>query len=241
MSWRRVLVGLAAAVAVVAAVLVVRSAGVPDVRVTVRAAGIWAPMLFVLLQGAVTVTPIPRTVFTVAAGVLFGATFGLLLTVTGTTLAAVAAFWLVRLVGRRFVERHADRAGIRWVRARLNRTGLLAVVSLRLIPAVPFSVLNYAAGLSGVRFLPYLVGTVFGVLPGTIAIVVLGDAATGGNPSPALLLLSVLSGLLGLSGVLVAGHRPAAGIIAGEGTVQDSGQATGRAGVAPAVVDRGQG
>lgn len=205
---RRVLFGLAAAAAAVAVVLLVRTAGLPDVRGAVAASGIWAPVLFVLLTGAVTVTPVPRTVFTVAAGVLFGSAAGVLLAVMGTVLAATVAFWLVRLVGARFVERHADRPAVRWIRARLDRSGLLAVLSLRLVPMVPFFALNYAAGLSGVRFGPYVLGTLIGILPGTVAVVVLGDAATGGSPHPALLAVSVVCGLLGLAGAALAARRP---------------------------------
>lgn len=184
--------------------------GVPDVRHTVEAAGLWAPLLFVLLQGMVTVMPIPRTVFTVAAGVLFGSVLGLLLTVAGTTIAAVIAYFLVRVVGGRFVERHAHHRAVEWVRQRLDRSGLLAVVSLRLIPMVPFAVMNYASGLSGVRIAPYVVGTVLGVLPSTVAIVVLGDAAVGGSPHPAMFAVSVLSGALGVTGALVALRRSTA-------------------------------
>ena len=73
-----------------------------------------------LLHGAVTITPMPRTVFTVAAGVLFGSVLGLLLTVAGTTLAAVLAFWLVRLVGGRFAERHSHHR--RWSGCALGST-----------------------------------------------------------------------------------------------------------------------
>ncbi len=72
--------------------------------------------------------------------------------VVATALAAVVAFWLVRLTGGGLVERFADRGPVVWTRRRLDRSGLLAVTSLRLIPALPFSLLNYAAGLSGVRF-----------------------------------------------------------------------------------------
>lgn len=199
---------IAATLLVVAVVvLVARTGGVDDVRATVRSAGIWAPVMFVLLQGVVTVTPVPRTIFTVAAGVLFGSVFGVVLTVAGTMLAAAAAFWLVRLVGRGFVERHSHRAGVAWLRARLERSGLLAVLSLRLIPMVPFPVLNYAAGLSGLRFAPYLIGTVLGILPGTVAIVVLGDAAVGGTPHPVMLVVSVVSGLVGIAGAVVAARR----------------------------------
>lgn len=199
---------VATALAVVAVALVVRSGGVGDVRETVRSAGIWAPVVFVLLQGVITVTPVPRTIFTVAAGVLFGSVTGLLLTVLGTVLAAAAAFWLVRHVGRGFVERHSHRAGVAWLRARLERSGVLAVISLRLIPMVPFPVLNYAAGLSGLRFTPYLIGTALGILPGTVAVVVLGDAAVGGTPHPVMLVVSVVSGLIGIAGAVVVARRP---------------------------------
>ncbi|WP_300011316.1 TVP38/TMEM64 family protein [Pseudonocardia sp.] len=208
MTWIRALLGVAAVAAAVVVVLAVRTAGVPDVRATVGGAGAWAPVLFVLLSGAVTLTPVPRTVFTVAAGVLFGSVTGVLLAVAGTMLAAVAAFGLVRLVGGALVERHADRVTLVWLRARLDRSGLLAVASLRLIPVLPFFAVNYAAGLSGVRLRPYLLGTVLGILPGTVAVVVLGDAAVGGTPHPALLAVSVVGGLLGLAGAVWAARRP---------------------------------
>jgi uncharacterized membrane protein YdjX (TVP38/TMEM64 family) len=206
--WAQAVAAAAVLAAAVGAVLLVRSGGVVGVRESVRAAGIWAPALFVVLQVAVTVSPVPRTVFTVAAGVLFGSANGVLLAVVASTLAAVVAFWLVRLAGHRLVARFADRPALRWMRARLDRSGLLAVTSLRLIPAGPFSVMNYAAGLSGVRFAPYLLGTALGIVPGTVAMVVLGDAVTG-DPQPALLAVSVLCGLVGLAGVLVAARRPA--------------------------------
>lgn len=210
-SWGRIAaVGTTVLVVAVVALLLYRTGtDLLDVRTAVRTAGLWAPLLFVLLQGMVTVTPVPRTVFTVAAGVLFGGVGGVLLAVAGTGLAAAFAFWLVKLLGGRFTRRHTDHRVMTWVRARLDRSSLLAMVSLRLIPAVPFSAMNYASALSGVRFTPYLVGTVLGVLPGTIGVVILGDAAVGGNPHPAMLLISVCSGLVGLTGALIAARRPA--------------------------------
>lgn len=195
-----------------AAFLVARRLG-PDgpspaaVQDAVRVAGAWAPALFVALQVLITVGPVPRTIFTVAAGLLFGSLTGVVLAVSATALAAVVAFWLVRLTGGGLVERFADRAPVVWTRRRLDRSGLLAVTSLRLIPALPFSLLNYAAGLSGVRFTPYLLGTVLGTAPGTIALVVLGDAITGRVP-PALLAVSVTGGVVGLVGATVAARRP---------------------------------
>jgi uncharacterized membrane protein YdjX (TVP38/TMEM64 family) len=193
--------------AVVVGVLAMRWGGVAGVRAEVAAAGAWAPFLFVALQAVVTITPLPRTMFTVAAGVLFGSVWGLALTITGTALAALAAYGLVRWVGGPLVARHEHRPGFAWVRARLDRSGLLAMVSLRLLPMVPFSVLNYAAGVARVRLVPYLVGTVLGVLPGTIAIVVLGDAVTSGDVNPALFAVSFAGAALGLAGATIAARR----------------------------------
>lgn len=196
--------------AAVGAVLVLRAYGVPgmsDVRATVAAAGVWAPLAFLALQTGLTVGPVPRTVFTLVAGALFGWALGLLLTLVATTLAAVIAFALVRATGGRLVERYARGRAVNWVRLRLDHHGLLAVTSLRLVPAVPFAVLNYLSGLSAVRFWPYLLGTALGIVPGTVAIVVLGDAVTG-TPPPALIVASVVCGLIGLAGVVIAARRP---------------------------------
>lgn len=209
MGGRLVAAGAATLLLVAVGVLLAHAGGIGGVRQTVRAAGFWAPVLFVLLQGVVTVAPVPRTVFTVAAGVLFGPVAGVALTVTGTVLAASGAFWLVRSLGRGVVERHTHRAGVAWLQARLERSGLLAVLSLRLIPMMPFPVVNYASGLSGVRFLPYLIGTVLGILPGTVAVVVLGDAAVGGAPHPVMLAVSGVSAIIGLAGAVVAARLPA--------------------------------
>jgi uncharacterized membrane protein YdjX (TVP38/TMEM64 family) len=212
-GWRRIAAGAALAVLAVAALLVLRRLG-PDgldaaaVQDSVRAAGAWAPALFVVLQVLVTVPPVPRTLFTLAAGLLFGSVTGVVLAVTATALAAVVAFWLVRLTGGGLVERYADRGPVVWTRRRLDRSGLLAVTSLRLIPALPFSLLNYAAGLSGVRFAPYLFGTVLGTAPGTVGLVVLGDAVTGRVP-PAMLAVSVTGAVVGTVGAVVAARRPA--------------------------------
>jgi uncharacterized membrane protein YdjX (TVP38/TMEM64 family) len=157
-------------------------------------------MLFLLGQTLVTVTPIPRTAFTLAAGLLFGPVLGVALSLTATTLAAVLAFVVVRRLGRDLVN-HLDRRVLRVVDARLHRRGWLAVASLRLIPAVPFSLLNYCSALSSIRFHDYLVGTV-GVIPGSVAIVLLGDALTG-TTSPALLAVSLGGAAIGVVGLII--------------------------------------
>ncbi|MDN5920012.1 MAG: TVP38/TMEM64 family protein [Pseudonocardia sp.] len=211
--WRPALAGLGVVLVAVLAVMFARAHGVgvvphlDDLRRVVTEAGPWAPVVFVALQVLLNVPPFPRTVFTIAAGVLFGSVWGLLLTLLGTSIAAVLAFLLVRYTGARLVRRYAAHPKAVWVRRRLDHHGTLAVTSLRLIPMVPFAALNYLSGLSAVRFMPYLTGTVLGSIPGTVAIVVLGDAVTGEVP-PVLLATSIGCAVVGLAGVILAARRP---------------------------------
>jgi uncharacterized membrane protein YdjX (TVP38/TMEM64 family) len=78
----------------------------------------------------------------------------------------------------------------------------MAILSLRLIPVVPFSAINYAAGASTVGVLPYGLATLAGLLPGTAAVVILGDALAG-HPSPLLALVSLCTGALGVTGLVI--------------------------------------
>lgn len=188
-------------VAVVVAALTLTLPSPVQMRSWALSVGVAAPLLFLLGQTLVTLTPIPRTVFTLAAGLLFGPVLGVALSLTATTLAAVLVFVAVRRLGRDLVTPYLNREMLRAVDARLRRRGWLAVASLRLIPAVPFSVLNYCSAVSSIRFRDYLVGTV-GVIPGSVAIVVLGDALTG-TTSPALLVVSLGGAAIGIVGLIV--------------------------------------
>lgn len=161
--------------------------------------GPWFPLAFLGAHILVTVFPFPRTAFTLAAGLLFGPVLGIPLAVTAATISAVLALLLVRALGLQLnrVVRHPR---IDSLDARLRERGWPTVLSMRLIPAVPFSVLNYAAGASAVRVTPYSLATLAGLLPGTAAVVVLGDALTG-NVSPLLVLISLCTAGVGLAGL----------------------------------------
>ncbi|MGB9279266.1 MAG: TVP38/TMEM64 family protein [Pseudonocardiaceae bacterium] len=187
------------ALIVVASVLPVPSP--LQMRTWAQSIGIAAPLLFLLGHTLVTVAPIPRTMFTLAAGLLFGPVLGVMLSLGATTLSAVLAFGLVRRLARGLVLPLLDHKVLRTVDARLRRRGWLAVASLRLIPAVPFSVLNYCSALSSIRFRHYLAGTV-GIVPGSVAVVVLGDALTG-KTSPALLAVSLGAAAVGAFGLII--------------------------------------
>jgi len=160
------------------------------------------PAVFLICHALITVAPIPRTVFTLAAGLLFGPLTGISVALVASTISAVLALLLVRKLGRDAVAGRLRHGALQAVDTRLAQRGWLAVASLRLIPVAPFSVLNYCCGVSAVRLRPYLLATIVGIAPGTVAVVLLGDAITG-RTSPVLLAVSAAGACLGLVGLVV--------------------------------------
>ncbi len=191
---------LLVAMVVTAAILV----GVPDaqrLRDGVVALGWWAPVAFSALYAVVSLSPLPKTVFTLAAGALFGLAAGVVIVVSGAMLGAVAAFYLGRLLGRDTV-RWLTGGRLDRLDALLTGNGLRTILVARLIPIVPFTAVNYLAGLTAVRLRHFTLGTVIGILPATTAYVTVG--AYGWQPGAwpmwaalATLLVLTVGGLIG--------------------------------------------
>lgn len=205
---RRRVAAISSAVVILAAIVLL--APLPtavQMRDWATSAGPWFPLAFFAAHVVLTVFPFPRTAFTLAAGLLFGPLLGVAIAVVASSLSAVIALLLVRAAGWH-LNRLVTHPRVGALNARLEQRGWPTVLSMRMIPAVPFSVLNYAAGASAVRVVPYSLATVVGVLPGTAAIVILGDALTG-NVSPLLFLVSLCTASVGIAGLVceIRRHR----------------------------------
>lgn len=212
-SRRRIVATVVGLVILVAAASFVPLPTALELRDWATSVGPWFPLTFLAAHVLVTVLPFPRTAFTLAAGLLFGTALGVVLAVLASTLSALIALWLVRAVGWQ-LDRLIQHPAIEAVDARFRQRGWTMVLSLRLIPAVPFAVINYAAGASAVRVVPYSVATFLGLIPGTLAFVVLGDAVTG-RVDPLLVVVSAVIACVGIVGLLYelrvhrASRRPA--------------------------------
>jgi MYXO-CTERM domain-containing protein len=175
-----------------------------EMRGQVAAAGAWAGVAFVGAYVVATLLVLPKNVLSVVAGALFGPVFGVVLVWLAATVGAAAAFWVGRVLGRdgvrRLVGRHLDRLD-----RLVERHGVLAVLVARLIPVIPFTAVNYGSGLTAVRFGPYLLATGVGIVPGTVAYVVLGAYGSDPGSWPFLASLTALVLLAGLG--LVVGWR----------------------------------
>jgi uncharacterized membrane protein YdjX (TVP38/TMEM64 family) len=164
-----------------------------------------APCLFVLLYIAVAALSVPEAaVVTLAGGLLFGTTLGGVLTIVGATIGAVILFLVARSA---LAEPLARRGGavMRSVRDRLHRDGFLYLLSIRLIPAFPFWLINLAAALCGMRVVPFAAATFIGIAPATFVFTSIGAGiggvlASGGRPDLGMILtLPVLGPLLALA------------------------------------------
>lgn len=188
--WR---IGAVVALLAVGTWLVV-SVGVPDldsVRTQVAVLGFWAGPVFAGFYALITPTPLPKTVLTLASGAVFGVGYGLVVVLAGATAGAVLTFYLARVLGREVVLRYFATA-VRRVDAQARRYGVWAVLVLRLVPVVPFTALNWVAGVTAVRVRDFVLATPVGMLPTTAATVAVGAYGARGHSWPLLLALGVL-------------------------------------------------
>ncbi|MEO7060704.1 MAG: TVP38/TMEM64 family protein [Lapillicoccus sp.] len=178
--------------------------GIDRLRSDFAQFGIWAGVLYAGLYAAVSLTPLPASVFTLAAGALFGVAEGLGVVEVGATAGAVIGFWLARVLGRGFVV-GVSGASIERFDERFARRGFLAVLAVRLLPVLPFAAVNYVSGLTSVRFRDYLTGTAVGILPAAAAYVVLG--AYGSTPGSWPFLVALAALLVLVVAGLASGRR----------------------------------
>lgn len=139
--------------------------------------GFWGPFAFIVLYIVATVAFLPGSILTLGAGVVFGVVKGALFVFVGAMLGATAAFIVGRYVARDWVSKKVNRnPKFKALDDAIGREGRKILLLLRLSPAFPFNLLNYAMGLTRISLPDYVTGTA-GIIPGTIMYVYLGSLA----------------------------------------------------------------
>lgn len=203
----RVAVFVLALVALFVAAALLPLPELSDIRVWSVELGPWFVVAFFVAHAAACILPVPRSTFTYAASVLFAPGTALAVCLGASAISAGAAFYGIRRFGYDVaapLRRHPRLDGIN---THLARRGWAAVLSLRMVPAVPFSVLNYAAALTPMGWRPFLVATMVGSIPGTAAAITFGNSLTTGAGEKAIV-ATVAIALLGLIGLFIDSRVP---------------------------------
>lgn len=131
--------------------------------------------LFVLVYAGLEILAIPAIPLTMSAGLLFGTVTGTIIVSISGTVAASVAFLIARYFARdRILKLVEGNKKFLAIDKAIGENGFRVVTLLRLSPLLPFSLGNYLYGLTSVKFVPYVLGSWLGMLPGTWAYVSAG-------------------------------------------------------------------
>lgn len=132
----------------------------------------WAPLIYIVIYTLQPFAFLPSTVFTLLAGSIFGFWPGIFYTLIGANLSAAAVYITGRFLARPLPEESHRMA--RWIRPLRTQT-FETVLFMRLV-YVPFDVVNILSGILKLRFLPFILGTAIGIIPGMATITSLGTS-----------------------------------------------------------------
>lgn len=170
-------------IAIAALLILARVLGIGErimlLREWIHGLGMLGPAAFIFIYAAAVVAAVPGSAITVAAGALFGSVVGVIVVSIGSTTGAALCFLIARYFARAATARWLSRNDrIRKLDEMTERHGAIIVAITRLIPLFPFNLLNYAFGLTRVRFGTYVFWSWLCMLPGTVLYVVGADALT---------------------------------------------------------------
>lgn len=159
-------------------------------RSLIASYGTLAPFIYVLIYSLAPVLFLPALPLTLVGGIVFGPFWGVVYTIVGATIGASFAFLVARYAARDWVASRL--AGPKWARldGEVAQHGWKVVAFTRLIPAFPFNLLNYAFGLTKIRFAHYVLVSFLCMLPATVAFIVFSSSLLdlfSGRVSPAAL------------------------------------------------------
>lgn len=139
-----------------------------SLRDFIRSFGKLAVLAYVIAYALNTISIMPPiAALSLTAGLAFGAVWGALYLMIGAMLGTSATFLISRYFGRGFIEK-VLKGKFKDLDEKLGDNGFMTVLFFRVIPLVPYEVLNYMGGLSRIKFKDYLFATFLGLIPGVV-------------------------------------------------------------------------
>jgi uncharacterized membrane protein YdjX (TVP38/TMEM64 family) len=172
------------------------------VRGWVDGYGVAGPLVFVAVSSCLTVALFPGPLLAGASGLLFGTALGTPVSIVSATFGATLAFCLARWLARDAVEELAP-PRVRRLRSWIGERGFLAVLYARIAPGLPYTLVNYAAGLAPIRLRDFVLATAIGASPRAFAYTALGGSLGNLHKPEAIVAFAVLI-VMAVAGLVIA-------------------------------------
>jgi uncharacterized membrane protein YdjX (TVP38/TMEM64 family) len=177
------------------------------VRDWVDGYGAAGPLVFIALSALLTVCLFPGPLLAGASGLLFGTALGTPVSIVAATLGATLAFSVSRWVAHdAVVHFEPSHPRLRALREWIGRRGFVSILYARLAPGIPYSLVNYAAGLSPVALRSFVAATAIGCAPRAFAYTALGGTF-GDLGSPETVVAIVVLVVMALAGLSLVGRE----------------------------------
>jgi uncharacterized membrane protein YdjX (TVP38/TMEM64 family) len=169
--------------------------------------GYLAPFIYILCFTILPIAFFPVPILALAAGLLFGFLPGTIYTLIGAVLNSAIMFLMAKVLAKdavtNLLQRKLPENWSSFLFDLDEKRGFGIIFILRLIPAMPYNLINYGAGLTSIKFSSYMLATILGILPGTLVFLNIGNQALNVH-NPAfivsiilLILLTIFSLILG--------------------------------------------
>jgi len=199
--------GLGIAVAVAMVLFVVRPTpgamrdATADVRDWADSIGPLAPLLFIAVSASLTTLMFPGPLLAGASGLLFGVALGFPVSLASAVLGACLAFLISRYLAGDAVE-HLAGPRLQSLEELVSRRGFVSVLYARIAPGVPYTLVNYAAGLTRIPLAAFAAATALGAAPRAFAYTALGGSF-GDLRSPEAVIAVAIIGSMWLIGLVM--------------------------------------
>lgn len=175
-----------------------RSMSVDGIIGYLRSFGVWAVVIsFLLMMFQSIIAPLPAFLITFANAAVFGWWQGALLSWTSAMAGALVCFYIARIAGRDLVEKMNKNFSLEKLDEYFDRYGKHTILICRLLPFISFDFISYAAGLTAIKPIPFLIATGIGQLPATIVYSYVGSNLTGSTKT-------IMFGLLSMFALFIA-------------------------------------
>jgi len=143
------------------------------------------PLIVIGIFAIAGLIAFPVTLLIITTALTFGPLWGTVYSIIGSLVSGLMGYAVGHYMGRNTIQKLAG-SSINKLSRRLAKHGVLAIITVRIIPVAPFTVINLVAGGSHINTRDFTIGTLIGMLPGILGITVFADSLmrTVQNPDP---------------------------------------------------------